>query len=88
MSQSERIRKSNLAYVLQIGKEQSRIKACDLPGHFDEEKNYVDDTGSSWPYKILLRPWEWVVIPEFVELAKQQGVEIPEDPPIDLSKTY
>ena len=47
MSQSERIRKSNLAYVLQIGKEQSRIKGRDLPGYFDEEKNYVDDTGSS-----------------------------------------
>lgn len=88
MRQDGKIRTNSLSYALQIGKEQNRFSGCVLPGKFDEEGNYVDNTGTSWPYKIVLRPWEWVVIPEFVELAKMQGVEIPEDPPIDMSKTF
>lgn len=84
----KKYRISNLAYALQIGKENERIRGCDLPGRFDKEGNYVDDTGSSWPYKIVLRPWEWVVMPEFVELARMQGVEVPDDPPFDMSKTF
>ena len=88
MNRNKKGKTNILSYVLHIGTNQGKPAGCNLAGRFDEEGNYVDDTGSSWPYKILLRPWEWVVIPEFVELANQQGVEIPVDPPIDMSKTF
>ena len=78
---------SNLSYVLQIGQTQEAedVAGAFSEGHFDEQKNFVIDDG---PYPYVFWPCEWTVIPEIVELAKQRGVEIPENPEFDISRTF
>ncbi len=78
---------SNLSYVLQIGQTQEMEAGPEAfsEGHFDEQKNFVIGDG---PHPSVFWPCEWTVIPEIVELAKQRGVEIPENPELDMSRTF
>ena len=79
-----KIRVTSLSKLLQIGKE-SEPEALPCEGFFDDQLNYVSDYG---PFPDRLFPWEWVLFPEIVARAKQLGIEVPEDPPVDLSKTF
>lgn len=86
MDKDRKYKISNLSYVLQIGQtpkeeEEEDYSSC----RFDDQKNFVIEDG---PYPDVLWPWEWVMHPEIVELAKQLGVEIPEEPELDMSKTF
>ena len=80
------IRVSSLSHVLHIGKKPGRDEDYESGGYFDDQKNYYPDP--RYPDFFMLEPWEWTSIPEIVALAKQQGVEVPEDPPFDISKTF
>ncbi len=87
MEQKKKYKISNLSYVLQIGQAQEMEAGPEAfsEGHFGEQLNFVIDDG---PYPYVFWPCEWTVIPEIVELAKQRGVEIPENPELDLSRTF
>ena len=76
---------SSLTQLLQIGLEPDPYEeeACD--GFFDDQKNFYADYG---PYAYNMFPWEWVLFPEIVALATKLGVEVPVDPPFDISKTF
>jgi len=76
---------SSLTQLLQIGKRPDPEEEY-YDGFFDEQKNYHPNY--HFPESCVLTPWEWVVIPGIVNLAKKLGVEVPEDPPVDLSKTF
>lgn len=83
MKQKKKYKISNLIYVLQIGREEvGEVPGVFSVGYFDEQKNFV----ICKPY--VFWPWEWVDVPEIVELAKQRGIEIPENPEVDLSKMF
>ncbi len=85
MDKKKKYKISNLSHVLQIGKKTEEEDEYWSNGYFDEQMNYyygyMDD-----PY--VLWPWELVLFPEIVEYAKKLGIEIPENPEIDLSKTF
>ena len=86
MNKKYKVRTSSLSKLLQIGKKPDLDENCDINGYFDDQKNYHPDP--RYPDYYSLEPWEWTVIPEIVALAKKQGIEIPEDPPFDISKTF
>ncbi|MBQ3756272.1 MAG: hypothetical protein II873_04080 [Oscillospiraceae bacterium] len=74
-----------LAELLQLC-EQSEPDDYDYTqGYFDSNltyhwyREYPEDT---------LFVWEWVLYPEIVQYAESLGITIPEEPPIDLSKTF
>ncbi len=89
MDKDRNYKTSNLSYVLQIGQtqemEDAAAAAAFSEGRFDEQMNFVIGDG---PHPSVFWPCEWTVIPEIVELAKQRGVEIPENPEFDLSRTF
>ena len=85
MSKKYNVKTTSLSKLLQIGKADSE-EDDSYDGYFDEQKNYCEDYEYHWYYR--LTPWEWVVIPEIVARAKELGVEVPVDPPFDISKTF
>lgn len=54
-------------------------------GYFDSELSYHWDR--NYPEDKLF-VWEWVVYPEIVRYAETIGITAPENPSIDLSKTF
>jgi len=86
MKKKYKVRTTNLSRLLQIGKNDDCDEDYDFGGYFDDQKNYHPK--SYYPDSFSLSPWEWVVIPEIVALAKSQGIEVPEHPPFDISKTF
>ena len=79
------IRNSNLSYVLQIGKEDEDPPFDTHDGTFDADGNFITYDG---PDGTPLYPWEWTMVPEIVALAGSMGVDVPENPEVDLSKTF
>ena len=55
-------------------------------GYFDDQLNY--HFGEYCPWNSVLYPWEWSYWPEIVQYAESLGIQIPSDPPIDLSRTF
>ncbi len=86
MNKKCKVKTSSLTKLLQIGNKTEPEEDDSYDGYFDEKNNYCEDFEYHWYYR--LTPWEWVVIPEIVERAKQLGVEVPEDPPFDISHTF
>ncbi len=84
MKKQVKVRTTSLTKLLMICQDQDETPASD--GFFDENKNYHPDR--EFPEYYVLTPWEWVVIPEIVAFAKESGVEVPEDPPFDISRTF
>ena len=73
---NKKIRVSSLSRL--FGIEQESWDDYPYPNyHFDDEY-----------YSSILFPWEWVLFPEVVERAKQLGVEVPTEPPLDFSRTF
>ena len=56
-----------------------------LDGYFDEYNNYVVSIG---PLKEIIFPHEWTMIPEIVWFAQKNGIEVPKDPPADISRMF
>ena len=88
MKNMNKVKISNLNYVLQIGhnSKPDPYEPDFYGGFFDNQKNY--HPAYECPWYDDLTPWEWVVIPEIVEQARKSGIEVPEDPPFDISKTF
>lgn len=86
MSKKNKSKISSLNQVLQIGQEPELDPIYYLDGHFDQYGNYIFH--EEWPYPDMLFPWEWVMIPEIVRYAEYKGVEVPENPEVDLSRTF
>ena len=81
---------SSLSQLLQIGQEPELdpYQPEFYAGYFDEQNNYhFDDIFLEDDVDVLF-PWEWVLHPEIIELAKQFDVKVPADPPFDISKTF
>ena len=87
MDREKKYKLSNLSRALLLGKKPlSRYRyEFSSKGRFDEQKNYVC---GYWGHRSVKAPWEWVMDPDIVKYAKQLGVEIPEDPDIDMSRTF
>ena len=77
---------TSLTYLLQIGNKPCVDENYVCEGFFDDQKNYHPN--NSFIDSSFMTPWEWVVVPEIVAYAKQLGVEVPEDPPFDISRTF
>ena len=86
MNKKYKVKTTSLSKLLQIGKtEPEEDNSYDI--YFDEQKNYCEKCEEyQWCYR--LTPWEWIVIPEIVALANIMDVEVPEDPPLDISSTF
>ncbi len=86
MKKKKKYKINSLSYVLQIGQQaEEEDDGYYWKQYFDEQGNYISDC---WGDIFMLWPWEWVMHPEIVELAKQLGIEVPDNPEIDLSKTF
>ena len=81
---SKAYRTTNLTGLLAIGKPEEKEPLWCEVGHFDKNSNFISN---SWPYENIFFPWEWISIPELVELALKSGVEIP-DGTVDISRTF
>lgn len=79
-----KVRANSLTKLLQIGQEPTPIQSS-FSGCFDDQLNFYPD---NFEYNCRLFPWEWILFPEIVDFAKQLGVEVPEDPPFDISRTF
>ncbi len=84
MKRQVKVRTTSLTKLLMIGQDPDEKFVNE--GFFDECKNYHPDR--EFPEYHVLTPWEWVVIPEIVVFAKESGVEVPEDPPFNISRTF
>lgn len=86
MNKKKKYKISSLSYVLQIGQQtEGGDDGYYWKQYFDKQGNYISDWCGNF---FMLWPWEWVMHPEIVKLAEQLGVEVPENPEIDLSKTF
>jgi len=84
MKHNNKVRTTSLTKLLQIGKEPDTSQSV-CTGSFDDQMNFYPD---SYEYNCELFPWEWVLFPEIIECAKQLGIEVPEDPQFDISRTF
>lgn len=77
-------RMTNLARILEIGKDPEREPHPSEYGQFDPAKYFVT---KSIPNRTIFFPWEWIYMPDIVEYAKECGIKIP-DGTIDYSKIF
>lgn len=77
---------SNLTHAMQIGHDTEPDDLfLYLNGYFDQDLYYIFECG---PGNDFLAPWEWVLMPEIVRYAEMKGIEVPVDPPVDLSRMF
>ena len=80
------VRTNRISELLQIGEKDNSDGDYDYTqGFFDAELAYNWNDGF---FNDKLYIWEWIYWPEIVDYAKSLGIQIPEDPQIDLSKTF
>ncbi len=76
---------SRLMELLQIGQDPEPDEYDCSRGWFEDDLTFHWDP--EFPYERLF-VWEWVLYPEIVRYAESKGIAVPENPPIDLSKTF
>lgn len=84
MNRKNTVRITSLTKFLQLGQEPNSDQSV-YSGCFDDQLNFYPDSSD---FNCCLFPWEWVLFSEIVEFARKLGVEVPEDPPFDISRTF